>query len=47
MEESYSLLAQHDYRELPAKMFKEWMEALDNNAEKYQNKEIKTIFKPE
>lgn len=47
MEESYSLLAQYDYRELPAKMFNEWMEALENNAEKYQNNEIKTIFKPE
>ncbi len=45
MEKSYALLAEYDYREIPEEMFVEWVEALENNGEKYQNKEIKTIFK--
>lgn len=45
MEKSYSLLAQYDYREIPEEMFVEWMQALENNSEKYQDKKINDTFK--
>lgn len=45
MEKSYSLLAQYDYREIPEEMFMEWMQALENNSEKYQDKKINDTFK--
>jgi hypothetical protein len=45
MEKSYSLLAQYDYREIPEEMFVEWIQALENNSEKYQDKKINDTFK--
>lgn len=45
MEKSYSLLAKYDYREIPEEMFMEWMQALENNSEKYQDKKINDTFK--
>lgn len=47
MEKSYSLLARYDYREIPEEMFIEWVQVLENNKEKYQNKEISNTFKIE
>jgi len=45
MEKSYSLLAQYDYREIPEEMFMEWIQALEKNSEKYQDKKINDTFK--
>lgn len=46
-EKSYVSLLEYDYREIPEEMFVEWVQNLENNSEKYQNKEINRIFKPE
>lgn len=45
MEKSYALLAQYDYREIPEEMFIEWIQALENNTEKYVDKRINATFK--
>lgn len=47
MEKSYALLATYDYREIPEEMFIEWVENLENNRGKYQNKKISRTFKSE
>lgn len=45
MNKAYGLLAQYDYREIPEEMFLAWIQALENNGDKYQNKKITTTFK--
>lgn len=47
MNKSYDLLAQYDYREIPEEMFLEWIKALENNREKYEDKRINNTFKTE
>ena len=45
MNKSYGLLAKYDYREIPEEMFLEWIKALENNKEKYQDKKVTETFK--
>lgn len=47
MNKTYDLLATVDYREVPEKMFLEWIKSLENNKEKYEDKKISNTFKTE
>lgn len=44
MEQLYASVLKSGYREMPVKMYKEWIVSLKENKEKYQNKEIMINF---
>jgi len=44
MQKSYVYLAKLGYREIPEDMYNEWINSLEKNKEKYQNKQINRTF---
>ncbi len=44
MQTAYVSLAKLDYREIPEEMYYQWINSLEKNKEKYQNKEISDTF---